>query len=87
MLALAQDLTYNDGTPITTADYAFSILLQTSGALEEATGVRIRESQIEGFAPYVRGETAVLSGLRILGDYSLSITIDEAYRPYYELDS
>ena len=88
VLALAQDLTYNDGTPITAADYAFSILLQTSGALEEATGVRIRESQIEGFAPYVRGETAVLSGLRILGDYSLSITIDEAYRPYfYELDS
>ena len=41
IFAISKDLRYNDGTPITARDYAFSFLLQTSAALKEAAGSRM----------------------------------------------
>ena len=81
--ALAQGLTYNDGTPITAADYAFSLLLLGSGTLQEAAGGREDLSRIQGGKEYRSGMTNVLSGFRLLGDYQFALTIDEAFTPYF----
>lgn len=83
---LAEGLTYNDGTPITARDYAFSLLLSGSPALREATGGRGDISRIKGGKDYQDGVSNVLAGFRIRSDYQFTLTIDSAYSTYfYEL--
>ena len=81
--ALAPGLTYNDGTPITAKDYAFSLLLQGSRELEKAAGGRISLSRILGGNDYQDGTSNTLKGFRILGEDQFSITLDQAYQPYF----
>ncbi len=84
--ALADDLTYNDGTPITARDYAFSLLLLGSSALKKAAGGRADISRIKGGKEYQDGTAECLAGFRILSDYQFVLTIDSAYSTYfYEL--
>lgn len=84
--SLADDLTYNDGTPITARDYAFSLLLLGSTELKEAAGSRISISRILGGEDYQNGSTQVLAGFRLRSDYQFSVTIDPSYAPFfYEL--
>ena len=84
--ALNREMAYNDGTPITARDYAFSLLLQLSPELREAAGVRRSASHLVGAAAYSEGSAKVLSGVRVMGDYMLSLTLDPSYSPYfYEL--
>ena len=85
-IVLADDLFYNDGTPVTAWDYAFSVLLETSRILETAAGSRKDGSSIVGFADYDSGRTETLSGFRVYGDKQFSVTISADYTPYfYEL--
>lgn len=80
---IAKDLTYNDGTPITAKDYAFSFLLLTSKQLQEATGLRDDGSRILGWKAYDEGLSATVSGFRIIGDYQIALTISPEYTPYF----
>ena len=80
---LADDLTYNDGTPITARDYAFSFMLLTSRQLLEATGLREDGSRVEGWKAYDEGLAAAVAGLRIIGDYQIAITISPEFTPYF----
>ena len=85
-LALAQDLTYSDGTPITAYDYAFSILLTAAPEVAEIGGETIASDAIVGVADYKSGASDVISGVRVLGDYSLAVTVSAEYQPFfYEL--
>ena len=81
--AIADNLTYNDGTPITVRDYAFSFLLLTSRALKEASGLREDGSRIMGWNAYDEGLAAAISGFRLVGDYQMSITISQEYTPFF----
>ena len=81
--AISRDLRYNDGTPITAKDYAFSFLLQTSGALQEAAGSRMNGDYIWGWKAYDEGNAAAVSGFRLIGDYQFSVTMSNEYLPYY----
>ncbi len=83
VFALARDLHYNDGTPITAKDYAFSFLLQTSRALQEAGGLREDGSRVLGWKAYDDGQAATVSGFRVIGDYQIAITIAPEYTPYF----
>jgi len=88
VFALNDELKYSDGSPITVRDYAFSLLLQMSPELREAAGTARNGSHIEGSAAYADGSSKVLSGVRLLSDYSLSITLAAEYMPYfYELQA
>lgn len=80
---IAKDLKYNDGTPITARDYAFSFILATSRALEEAAGYRMDGSYIDGWDEYETGRSTVISGFRLIGDYHISITLDRQFLPYF----
>ena len=84
--SLAEGLTYNDGTPITAKDYAFSLLLLGSSELEKAAGSRGNISRILGGEDYQNGTAKTLAGFRLRSDYQFSVTIDPSYAPYfYEL--
>ena len=85
-LTLAENLTYNDGTPITAADYAFTALLQSDPAIPALGGQNTSFSYVQGYAKYAAGKIGVLTGLRLLSPYRLSITVPANALPYfYEL--
>lgn len=83
VFALTRGLTYNDGTPITAADYAFSLLLLGSSELQEACGGRQDLSNIVGGSDYQSGASKALSGVRIQNEHQFSLQIDPSYMPYF----
>ena len=83
VISLADNMTYNDGTRITAKDYAFSLLLLGSPQLQEAAGTRGSIARIQGGTDYMNGKAKELAGIKLLGDYQFSITIDPAYDPYF----
>jgi ABC-type transport system substrate-binding protein len=85
-LSIYQDLVYSDGTPITARDYAFSILLSIVPEVTEIGGSARAMDYLVGYADYVSGAANALAGVRVLDDYTLSITISNEYLPFfYEL--
>lgn len=85
-LALSRDLTYSDGTPITARDYAFSILLSAAPEIAAIGGETTASDAILGAADYKSGAAQALAGVRVLGDYSLAVTVSAEYQPFfYEL--
>ena len=83
VISLAENMTYNDGSRITAKDYAFSLLLLGSPQLKEAAGSRGSIARILGGTDYMSGKTKELAGIRLMGDYQFSITIDPTYDPYF----
>ena len=80
---LYDDLCYNDGTPITAWDYAFSLLLMMSKEVEQIGGKIYRSEHILGSHEYLTGEKNYLSGVGVLDDYQLVITLDHNFLPYF----
>lgn len=85
-IVLYDDLRYSDGTPITAYDYAFALLLQVDPVIEKLGGTPMDASWLLGIDEYLTGETETLTGLRILGDHQLAVTVKAEALPYfYEL--
>lgn len=82
-VALANDMYYSDGTPITAWDYAFSVLLQCSPVISELGGNPANFSYLLGFEDYVSGKAEGLAGLRVMGDYMLLFTVTAESLPYF----
>jgi len=82
-MALYDDLYWSDGTRITAWDYAFSLLLRIAPQIRELGGNPYRAAFIEGYGPYVEGTAKALSGVRVLSDAMLSITISHEYLPFF----
>lgn len=86
LLVFYDDLRWSDGTPITAADYAFTILFCMDRAVAETGGTPADYSWIEGADEYLDGTSPCLSGLRILSDVMLQIRVKAEALPYfYEL--
>ena len=85
-MALCDDLTYSDGSPISSRDYAFTLLLMMDPAVAEAGGIPMDQRWIRGAEEYLSGESSSVSGIRLLGDHLLSVTVRADALPYfYEL--
>ncbi|MDR3050616.1 MAG: ABC transporter substrate-binding protein [Oscillospiraceae bacterium] len=72
---IATDLTYSDGTPITAADYMFSLLLCGAPEITSLGGVPAKADFITGYADYWAGATPVITGARLLDEHTFSINI------------
>ena len=82
-VTLARDLLYNDGeTPLTAQDFVFAWLLSCSPQLA-AIGADTPKVDVLGFDAFHSGETQVLSGVRLLGDYAFSVTFTTEYETYF----
>ena len=79
---IKQGLTYSDGTPITAADYVAYMLVQFSPATLEA-GATVSSDTVVGGTEYQNGESKVLAGVRLLDEYTYSISITPDYANYY----
>ena len=82
-MMLADDLTWNDGTPITAWDYAFSLLLLMAPQIEEIGGKIYRCEHILGYREYMCGTEQTLRGVQVLSDHQLAITLDHEFLPYF----
>ncbi|MBR6030272.1 MAG: hypothetical protein IKP40_14410 [Clostridia bacterium] len=86
VLALYDDLYYSDGMQITAWDYAFSFLFRMAPEVEEIGGTPVRYEQLLGYQAYLDGTSLYLSGVRVLSDDTLMITVRHEYLPFfYEL--
>ena len=65
MLAIQQGLTYSDGTPITAADYAFSILLSVAPQVRELGGDTENYAWIPGVKEYRDGTAQAVDGVHL----------------------
>ena len=85
-ITLADDLTYSDGTPITAADYVFTILLQRDPLIPQLGGMNTNFAHLIGWSDYAAGQANAFAGVRLLSDTSFSVTVPARAIPYfYEL--
>ncbi len=80
-----EGLVFSNGEPITAANYVAYALIGYSPAAAEA-GAKLSAEQIVGAKEYQAGEADALAGVRLVDEYTYSITISGDYVPYfYEL--
>lgn len=82
-LALYEDLTYSDGTPITVWDYAFSILLNIAPQITDLGGTPAVMDYLVGYRAYMNGESAALAGVHVVDDHQITVTISHEYLPFF----
>lgn len=89
-IKIAEDLVYSDGSPITAKDYLYTKLVFSTPVAAEAAGkdhmAAMTIAGYEDFAAYDGSdESAInyLSGLRLIDDYTFSVTIAADYLPYF----
>lgn len=86
-ITLQKDLVYNDGTPIKAQDYVARIYFYSSPVVVKAEGKGTAGMAYAGFKEYkAAAETnpaAPFSGLRLIDEYTFSLTISADYIPYY----
>jgi oligopeptide transport system substrate-binding protein len=78
---LRRDVKFQDGRPVTTADVKYSFERALSPATRSTTA-RTYMGDIVGAEAMLAGKATELSGLRIIDDYNLAITIDKP-RSYF----
>jgi len=76
-----EGLTYNDGSPVTAWDYAFSALLVSSAEFAALGGAPTEMSWLMGYDAFLEGEP--FSGVRVIDDHTMDLTIDGRYLPYF----
>ena len=79
---IKEGLKFNNGDPIDASNYVAYALVQYSpaGLADEA---KVSTAILYGSDKYQSGETKELAGVRLLDDYTYSITINDDYVPYY----
>ncbi len=80
---LAKNLTYNDGSKISAKDYVFNILYAASPEAIELGAQYGAGPEYVGYDDFHSGKTRSFSGIRLLGDYSFSVTIKAEELPYF----
>ena len=83
IVSLWSDLVYSDGTPISAADYAFSMLLSVAPEMEALGAQTVYSDYVIGSDAYRTGEAETLTGVRILDETTLSIKVKEGFEPYF----
>lgn len=82
-VTINEGLVYNDGTAITVKDYVFNGLFLSNPIFSALGGTTTSGMETVGYEAYNSGETNVFSGLRMLDEYTYSITIKAEELPFY----
>ncbi len=87
---LKEGLTFSDGTPITAKNYLVRVLAFSSPVAMEAGHPGMAGNAFVGFEEFhaytgeaVEGTSKEFAGVRLLSDYSYSVTVSSDYYPYY----
>ena len=79
---IKQGLVYNNGEPITAADFVAGPLVFAS-PVAKSIGAKYTPGSVVGDIAYQNGEVNYLSGLRMLDEYTYAITIPSDKVPYF----
>ena len=86
-MQIANDLTFSNGAPITAKNYIAPILAGSSKVMREAGGNDASGLTYVGYEDFHsydgKGETVPFKGVRLIDDYTFSVTIKEEYSNYY----
>lgn len=83
-IKINDDLKWNDGTGITAKDYVFSMLLSSSPEFRSTEGGDLTYNMyFVGYEGFYNGETKNFKGIRLIDDYTYSITIVAEELPFY----
>ncbi|MDO4565028.1 MAG: ABC transporter substrate-binding protein [Clostridia bacterium] len=90
-IKIHEDLVFSDGSPVTAKNYVVHTLVFSSPVAAQAAGRDHRSGMtVVGYDTYsgytgveAEGTTAYFSGLRLLDDYTFSVTISSDYIPYF----
>lgn len=81
---IQEGLKYNNGDPINAKDFlAYALVAYSPAAAEAGAKTTAGASQVVGAAAYQAGEAEFVSGLRLIDDYTYSITIEADFIPFY----
>ena len=83
IVTINEGLVYNNGDPITAKDFAWDAVWACSKVLADLGGKSTANTTIVGGEEYYNGEASYVSGVRLLDDYTFSITIEAEYLPYF----
>lgn len=79
-------LVWNDGSEITAKDYVANALLWSSKVVGDMGADNSGGKYFKGWTDFSQGKNKVFTGIRLIDDYTFSVTIDAQYVPYfYEL--
>ncbi|MGX8794941.1 ABC transporter substrate-binding protein [Fusibacter sp. JL298sf-3] len=80
------NMKFSNGEPITAKHYVAETLLWNHKLIADLTGDNTTAYRLVGHDAYAKGEAKEFAGVRLLGDYSFSFTINPEFLPYfYEL--
>ena len=86
-IKIASDLVFSDGTPIKAENYLAPLLVGSSKVMAEAGGGESSGLTLlgyEAFNAYVgEGNPVPFSGVRLLDEYTFSVTVKKEYADYY----
>ncbi len=86
-MTIANDLTFSDGSAIKAENYLASVLVGSSAVMKEAGGGDAAGLTIVGYEAFngYTGENdpVPFAGVRLLNDYSFSVTVKKEYADYY----
>lgn len=86
-MRIADDLTFSDGTPIRAENYVMPLLVGSSKVMREAGGGEAAGQTLVGYEAFNSymgdGEIIPFSGVRLLDEYTFSVTVKKEYSDYY----
>ena len=82
-LEIKKDLTYNTGKAITARDYVFSMLFVNSAVCPALDGRGNEGKTYPNGADFYECQTAVFADVRLINDYTWSVTVTEEQAGYF----
>ena len=82
-ITINEGLVYNNGTPITAKDFVWSAVFNCSQVAADLGGASTASTTYVGGEAYKKGEATAVSGIRLIDDYTFSVTIVDEYVPYF----
>ncbi|MEK3732833.1 ABC transporter substrate-binding protein [Paenibacillus sp. FSL M8-0334] len=73
---LKEGVTYTDGTPVTVNDYVFALKVYHDASYDGQTD--IFQANIVGGQEYHDGTASEISGVKVIDDYTVEVTVSEA---------
>ena len=85
-ISLYQDLLWSDGSKVTAWDYAFTWLIEAWPGMKQLGAAQPDRNYIVGMKEWMDGSADTVSGIHVINDSQLIVTISHEYLPFfYEL--
>ena len=82
-ITVNEGLVYNNGTPINAKDFVWSAVFNCSQVAADLGGSSTASTTYVGGEAYKKGEATAVSGIRLIDDYTFSVTIEDDFVPYF----